>query len=279
MNLLGKTGLNVMPIGFGGIVVMDSEPEQASRIVEDAIEFGINYFDVAPSYGNAEQMLGPALEPFRKDIFLACKTHLRDAKGARETLDKSLAHLKTDYFDVFQLHAITDVEEDVKASFAKGGAMETILDAKKAGIIKHVGFSAHSEAAALAAMNEYDFDTVMLPVSFALHYQKQFETRVIDEAKKRDYGIIALKTLSSNKRPEGQTPVKYKKCWYDPIDDPELAELAMCWTLSQGASLAISPGEEQLLRMMMKLYPKLHRLTEAEIQTLKTYAASQTPIF
>jgi aryl-alcohol dehydrogenase-like predicted oxidoreductase len=110
MNLLGKTGLNVMPIGFGSIVVMDSEPAEASRIVEDAVEFGINYFDVAPSYGNSEQKLGPALEPFRKDIHLACKTHLRDAKGARETLDQSLEYLKTDYFDVFQLHAdlVTD---------------------------------------------------------------------------------------------------------------------------------------------------------------------------
>jgi len=279
MNPLGKTGLNVMPIGFGGIVVMDAEPQQASKAVADAVEFGINYFDVAPSYGNSEQVLGPALEPFRKDIHMACKTHRRDAKGARETLDQSLKHLKTDYFDVFQLHAITDVEEDVKASFAKGGAMETILEAKKAGIIKHVGFSAHSETAALAALNEYDFDTVMLPVSFVLHYQKGFESRVLEEAKKRNCGIIALKTLSSNKRPEEKTPVKYPKCWYDPIDDPELAELAMCWTLSQDVSLAISPGEEELLRMMMKLYPKLHRLTETEIETLKSYAASQAPIF
>ncbi|VGO11800.1 General stress protein 69 [Pontiella desulfatans] len=279
MNLLGKTGLNVMPIGFGGIVVMDSEPKQASRAVADAIEFGINYFDVAPSYGNAEEKLGPALEPFRKDIHLACKTHRRDAKGARETLDQSLEHLKTDYFDVFQLHAITDVEEDVKAAFAKGGAMETILEARKAGIIKHVGFSAHSEAAALAALNEYDFDTVMLPVSFVLHYQKQFESKVLKEAKKRNCGIIALKTLSSNKRPEGQAPLKYKKCWYEPIDDPGLAELAMCWTLSQGVSLAVSPGEEVLLRMMMDLYPKLHKLTESEMETLKAYAAPQVPIF
>ncbi|VGO11813.1 General stress protein 69 [Pontiella desulfatans] len=279
MNVLGKTGLNVSPIGFGGIVVMDYEPEQASRIVADAVEFGINYFDVAPSYGNAEEKLGPALEPFRKDIHLACKTHLRDAKGARETLDQSLEYLKTDYFDVFQLHAITDVEEDVKAVFAKGGAMETILDAKKAGIIKHVGFSAHSEAAALAALNEYDFDTVMLPVSFVLHYQKQFESKVLEEAKKRNCGIIALKTLSSNKRPDGQTPIKYKKCWYEPIDDPEIAELAMCWTLSQGVSLAVSPGEEVLLKMMMELYPKLHKLSESEIETLKAYAASQVPIF
>jgi predicted aldo/keto reductase-like oxidoreductase len=279
MNQLGKTGLNVMPIGFGGIVVMDSDPAAATKAVADAVEFGINYFDVAPSYGNAEEKLGPALEPFRNDIHLACKTHLRDAKGAKETLDQSLEYLKTDYFDVFQLHAITDVEEDVKAAFAKGGAMETVLDAKKADIIKHVGFSAHSEAAALAALEEYDFDTVMLPVSFVLHYQKGFESRVLEEAKKRNCGIIALKTLSSNKRPEGQTPIKYKKCWYEPIDDPDLAELAMCWTLSQGVSLAVSPGEEVLLRMMMELYPKLHKLSESEIETLKAYASSQAPIF
>ena len=82
MKRLGKTELMVSPLGFGGIVVMNSRAGQAASIVEEAVEFGINYFDVAPAYGNAEEKLGPALAPFRKDIFLSCKTHLRDAAGA-----------------------------------------------------------------------------------------------------------------------------------------------------------------------------------------------------
>ena len=279
MKRLGKTDLQVMPIGFGGILVMDAEPARAAGIVAEAVEFGINYFDIAPSYGNAEEKLGPALAPFRKDIYLACKTHMRDAKGARETLDQSLKNLQTDYFDVFQLHGLADVEKDVKTSLAKGGAMETIISAKKAGIVRHIGFSAHSPEAALTAIQEYDFDTVMYPINFVLSFDKQFEAKVIKEAEKRDMGIIALKTLAKQKRPEGKSPQKYKKCWYQPIDDIELAELAMCWTFQQGVSAAISPGEEALLKMMMQVYPKLHKLSNHELEKLKDFAEHKAPIF
>ena len=81
---LGKTGKKLSIIGFGGIVVKDVSSKFASEVVERSIEKGVNYFDVAPSYGNAEVMLGPALKPFRDKVFLACKTGERDAKGAEK---------------------------------------------------------------------------------------------------------------------------------------------------------------------------------------------------
>src|ERR1700742_5356562 len=102
---LGKTGEHLSIIGFGGIVVMDEDPTQASNIVAEAVDRGVNYFDVAPSYGDAQERLGPALAPYRKNCFLACKTEGRKRDDSRAQLENSLKLLKTDHVDLYQFHA------------------------------------------------------------------------------------------------------------------------------------------------------------------------------
>src|SRR6476619_6415083 len=96
--LLGETGRELSIVGFGGIVVMDTEPPEASRLVAEAVDRGVNYFDVAPSYGNAEERLGPALEPYRDRVFLACKTQKRTKQDAAAELRDSLRRMRTDHF-------------------------------------------------------------------------------------------------------------------------------------------------------------------------------------
>jgi len=140
---------------------------------------------VSPTYGDAELKLGPALEPYRKKVFLACKTGQRRREGALEELNESLRRLRTDYLDLYQLHSITDVKDDVDVVFAKGGAIEVFLEAEKQGRIRYLGFSAHSEQAALAAMDRYDFDSVLLPINFATFYKGDFGPRVIAAAKSK----------------------------------------------------------------------------------------------
>ena len=108
---LGQTGEMLSKIGFGGIVVMNAAPAEASALVKLAIDSGINYFDVAPSYGDAEIKLGPALEPYRKGVFLACKTGKRTKAEARAELEQSLKNLRTDHFDLYQHHAVTSLED------------------------------------------------------------------------------------------------------------------------------------------------------------------------
>ena len=99
----GQTGVKLSIIGFGGIVVDGAEQQHANRVVAEAFEKGVNYFDVSPTYGDAELKLGPALEPYRKKVFLACKTGQRRREGALEELNESLKRLRTDYFDLYQL--------------------------------------------------------------------------------------------------------------------------------------------------------------------------------
>jgi len=131
---LGKTGEMLSVIGFGGIVVRDAIPDTAAADVANAIKAGVNYFDVAPSYGDAEIKLGPALQPWRKSVFLACKTGMRTRDEARHELEQSLIHLRTDHFDLYQHHAVTTIA-DVEKIFAAGGAQETFLKAKEEGMI------------------------------------------------------------------------------------------------------------------------------------------------
>ena len=140
---LGKTGEKLSIIGFGGIVVMDQEPTAAANIVSEAVDRGINYFDVAPSYGNAQERLGPALAPYRKNCFLACKTDGRMKDDSRAQLEESLKLLKTDHVDLYQFHALTKMA-DLDKVLGPGGAMETMEAAKKEGKIRYIGFSVHS---------------------------------------------------------------------------------------------------------------------------------------
>ena len=167
---LGKTGEHLSLIGFGGIVVMNEDTGHSNNIVAEAVDRGVNYFDVAPSYGNAQERLGAALAPYRKNCFLACKTEGRKKDDSRKQLEESLRLLKTDHVDLYQFHALTKMI-DLDEVLAPGGAMETMEAAKKEGKIRYIGFSVHSAETALAAMSRYNFDTVLFPVNFVLFSQ------------------------------------------------------------------------------------------------------------
>jgi aryl-alcohol dehydrogenase-like predicted oxidoreductase len=276
---LGKTQRQLSIIGFGGIVVTNAKPLNAAEIVAESIDKGINYFDVSPTYGDAELKLGPALKPFRSKCFLACKTGRRDRAGAKEELDNSLKNLKTDHLDLYQLHALIDVETDVKAALSKDGAIQTFLEARKQGIIDLIGFSAHSPQAALAAMREFDFDTILYPVNFCCHFQGNFDQEVLAEAKKRNMGILALKAMAKQKWQNDEGLKAHPKCWYEPISQPEIASLALRWTLSQGITAAIPPGEEQFFRMAMAIAATYKDLSADELSILEKLSIDLQHIF
>ena len=109
--VLGNTGEKLSIVGFGSICLRNNGQEFADKLVPKAFEAGINYFDVAPGYGDAQELLGPPLKPFREKVFLACKTGKRDRAGAEEELNESLNFLKTDHFDLYQFHGVKTMEE------------------------------------------------------------------------------------------------------------------------------------------------------------------------
>jgi aryl-alcohol dehydrogenase-like predicted oxidoreductase len=276
----GQTGVKLSIIGFGGIVVKDAEQQHANRVVAEAFEKGVNYFDVAPTYGDAELKLGPALEPYRKKVFLACKTTQRLREGASEELKRSLERLHTDYLDLYQLHAITDVVKDVDTVFAKGGAMEVFMEAKKQGQVRYLGFSAHSEQAALVAMDRYNFDSILFPVNFATFHKGSFGPKVIAAAKSKGLAILALKALARQQWPQDDPSRKeYPKCWYQPLTEWDQAKLGLYFTLSQPVTAAIPPGEESLFRMALDLAMNFKPVSTQDLEKAKLMAESLNPIF
>ena len=274
---LGKTGEMLSMIGFGGIIVDKATTEQAASRVKEAIDHEINYFDVAPSYGNAEEMLGPALEPYRQDVFLACKTQERKKEGARRELEQSLKYLHTDHFDLYQLHAVTTLE-DVDTIFGKGGALETFVEAREEGRVKYLGFSAHSVEAALALMNGFDFDTILFPFNFAAWYHGNFGPQVMEEAKKREMGILSLKAMAWRRWEEDEERT-IDKTWYKPLTDKEQAREGLRFTLSHPVTAAIPPGHEDLFSMALGLASQFKPMDKDEIGAIKEKAMLTDPIF
>jgi aryl-alcohol dehydrogenase-like predicted oxidoreductase len=267
-------------IVFGGFLLNNMEQSWANQVVSQAIAAGVSHFDIAPTYGNAEEKLGPALEQYRDRVFISCKTQKRDKEGARQELEQSLAKLRTDHVDLYQLHAIRDVEKDVKTALGEGGAMEAFLEAKKEGKIRYIGFSAHSPEAALAALAEFDFDTVMYPVNFACHYKSGFDTDVRKVVVERNLGMIALKAMARQRWQDEAKRKWYRNCWYEPVDDPVTARKCLGWTLSrEGVSVAVPPANDDLFRMAMSLAPAAETPDDKAIAELKDLAENSVPVF
>jgi predicted aldo/keto reductase-like oxidoreductase len=266
-------------IGFGAIVLMGMEQRDANRIVADVVDKGINYFDVAPSYGGgeAETKLGPALEPHREKVFLACKTMCRDAKGASEELERSLSRLRTDHLDLYQFHAVTKMEE-VEQIFGPAGAMEAFVKGREEGKVRHLGFSAHSEEAALAMLDRFHFDSILFPTNLVCFTNGHFGPRVIQHAKEKGTARLALKAMAYTPWPKGEEH-GYPKCWYKPISDPDLAGLALRFTLSEDITAAIPPGDERLFRIALAAAGGFKPLTESERRELVERAKGLEPLF
>lgn len=274
---LGRTGESLSIVGFGGIIVMDETAADAARMVGSAIDAGCNYFDVAPSYGNAETMLGPALEPYRKNVFLACKTTNRTNTDAAKELRASLGRMKTDRFDLYQLHAIT-TEEDTNTAFGPGGALEALVEAKREGLVRFLGFSAHSETAALKAMATHAFDTILFPFSVGSWRDGHFGPKVLDTAKAKGMGLLALKALGKRNLNSGEAR-PWKKCCYKPVDTYEEAAAGLRFTLSLPITAAVSPGHIELFNWMVKAAHEFQPLPRNEIPAVLQPSLGFGPIF
>lgn len=273
----GKKGDKISIIGLGGIVLARLPQKEADAIAREAFERGINYFDVAPTYWDAEERMGPAIKSFRDKIFLACKTTRRDAKGAQEELESSLRKLQTDHFDLYQLHGLSKMEE-LEQCFAPGGAMEVFLKAREQGKVRYIGFSAHSEEVALEAIKRFSFDSALFPFNFVTLFKGNFGWELLKEAPKRGVTLLALKALARTHWQEGAK--RLEKCWYEPITDPKLAEIALRFTLSlPNITAAIPPGDENIFRMAIPFAERFRKITQREEQLLRAEAEKLTPIF
>ncbi len=275
--LLGKTGEKLSIIGFGGIMLNDNTQESANEFVAKAYDAGINYFDISPEYGNAQEKLGLALRSYRGNCFLACKTQKRDAAEAEKQLNESLKAFNTDHFDLYQLHALSSTDE-VEKAFAPGGAMEVFVRAREQGKVRFLGFSAHDVDAALLAMKKFDFDSILFPINFNCWKNGDFGPQVYDIARSKGMGILALKAMALTTLGEGEKKL-YKNVWYRPVQDDELTRLALRYTLSKELTAAIPPGDAGFFWKAVDVAHNFKPISAPENEALTKLATGEPPLF
>jgi len=285
MFLIPKRKLNdgrlISIIGFGGLMVAGITQSYADRVVEEAISAGVNFFDVAPTYGDAEIKLGHSLSGKRDKVLLSCKTTRRDKQGSLFELTQSRKRLKTDYFDFYVLHGIRDIKNDVEPACSKDGVLMTAIDAKKQGIVARIGFSAHTEESAISALNAYDFDFVVFPINIFCFLSSNFGERIIRITEQKNIDLIGIKSLALGKWQDSAMKQKYPNCWYQPIENTGIAKIALSWALNQNVVSLIPPADIKMFRCALDLVEcaLTSKPMEDDIERVKELLQDIVPIF
>ena len=242
---LGRTGLDVSVVGFGGTWISELSMEEAVKVVRRAFELGINYFDTAKLDGDSEEKLGAALEDVRDRCVYATKTASRTRSESLSDFKSSLRRLKTDRLDVIQLHGIDD-EETLGKAVGAGGSLEMCKKARREGLVDYIGITGHKPRVLIKAIETNEFDTILVPLNVVT---RQTLEELIPRAKELDVGVAVMKPLSAKTS-------RLITCLYNPSlsllsDEPELKALlgqdtalmvrnALRFVLAQDVSVAVT---------------------------------------
>jgi aryl-alcohol dehydrogenase-like predicted oxidoreductase len=266
---------------FGAAALWTATQAEADAVMEQVIAAGVNHIDVAPSYGLAEELIGPWMPRVRDQFFLGCKTMERTAEGAAAELRRSLERLGVDAFDLYQIHAITTME-DLDAATCAGGALDAIVAAREEGLTKHIGITGHgvdSPAIFREALRRFDFDTVLFPLNFVQYANPVFRanaTALLAECHGRDVGVMIIKSVTRS--PWHGQPQTYQT-WYRPFDEPDSIQRAVDFALSQDVTGLCTAGDPRLLLLMLHACAAFTPMSGAEQEALIATANLFAPLF
>jgi predicted aldo/keto reductase-like oxidoreductase len=268
---LGRSGHQNSVLIYGAAALSEVDQDTADASIQLALDAGINHFDVAASYGDAELRLGPWMPDIRDRIFLATKTGLRDREGAWAQINQSLERLQIDRLDLIQVHAVGDTEE-LDLVTRPGGSLEAVARARDEGLAGAVGITGHGHQAPathLEALGRFPFDTVLTPLNWVLGqdpaYLADYQA-LVAEILAQDAGLMIIKVASRRNWPEGPDGHEYST-WYEPFDDQERITAAVAWVLSHPEVTGIAtPGDVRLLPLLIQAERRLGEigLDEAE---------------
>ncbi|MDX6309267.1 MAG: hypothetical protein QOI06_2313 [Nocardioidaceae bacterium] len=241
---------------YGGAALSDVSQDVADRSIQQALDGGINHFDVAADYGEAELRLGPWMSETRDRIFLATKTGKRDRESAWREIHASLQRLQTDRVDLLQLHAIGDLGE-LNPATAPGGVLEAAVRAQEEGLAGAIGITGHGHQAPathLEALRRYPFATVLTPLNPVLWRDESYRgdyQALVDQVRREDVGLMTIKTVSRRNWPDGAD--QSYTTWYEPYDDQARITAAVSWVLSHDEVTGIpTAGDVRLLGMLLE---------------------------
>jgi len=252
---LGALGHSSSVLIYGAAALGGVDQDTADRSIQQALGAGINHFDVAASYGDAELRLGPWMSGIRKEIFLATKTGDRTRDEAWASINRSLERLQTDRVDLLQLHAVGDLTE-LDTVLGAGGGIEAAVRAQDEGLVGAIGITGHGDQAAathLEALRRFPFATVLTPLNPVLwrdaDYRSNYQA-LAAEVQRRDVGLMTIKTVSRRNWPE-ETTNSYDT-WYEPFDDAERIRAAVSWVLAHPEITGLATaGDVRLLGMII----------------------------
>jgi len=277
----GRTGHMSTIAIFGGAAFWKISQADADKVMEQIIEAGINHIDIAPSYGQAEERVGPWMPRERNRFFLGCKTTERTKQGAWDEMQRSLKLLQTKTFDLYQCHAITTMEE-LDAITMKGGALEAFVEARQRGLIKFIGITGHGVNAPqiyLEALRRFDFDSILFPLNFVQmgnpEYRKYAE-ELIAACKAKDVGMMIIKTIT--KAPWGERQ-RTATTWYEPFDKLDEIQRAVNFALSYDVTGLCTAGDTHVLPMILKACENFKKLNDNEKEKMIQSAQQFEPLF
>jgi aryl-alcohol dehydrogenase-like predicted oxidoreductase len=295
---LGRTGHLSSVVIFGAAAVGMVDEATATAALDRALAAGVNQIDVAPTYGEAELRVGPWLAHHRHEIFLGCKTRQRTDNGAAKELRRSLERLRTDHVDLYQLHAVTDMET-LEETLARGGALEAILEARDEGLLRYIGITGHGHQAPAVfaeALRRFPFDTVMFPLNsvlyanqtyrrdaqalLALCQEKDVGVQIIKSAARQPWpGAVVRQRVMRMPAPEDRARHPYTT-WYEPHDQQEAIDQAVWFVLSQpGVTAIASSGDVRILARILESAGRGRRLSDAEQETIVAAADPAHTVF
>lgn len=195
--VLGKTGYQVGIFSLGGQATLEQAgtEKESIKIINRAIDLGVNYIDTAAAYGQgiSETYIGKVMKDRRNEVFLATKTHNRSYDGSMQLLEKSLKQLQTDRIDLWQLHNVR-TEDDLKKIFASDGAIKALEEARRSGVVRYLGITGHYDPWVLKkGIDEYDFDCILMALNAADRHNKSFIDNLLPFAVQKNLGIIGMK--------------------------------------------------------------------------------------
>lgn len=276
---LGRTGHRSSVAILGCAAFSRATPEQTAESFEQALRAGVNHIDVAPSYGEAEANLGPLLPDHRDELFVACKTHRRNREGVEQLLEQSLRRLRVDHFDLYQLHGVTDVDD----LDSRSDAIEVLLAAKAQGMTRFVGITGHdlgTARAQLTALERWDLDTVMFPLSPRLWSEAAYRDDVqalLARCEAHDVGVQVIKAVSW--RPWGETTPALDT-WYEPRTDPALIGRGVDFVLgTPGVHCFATPGDRRLLADVLAAATQPGAVSASRREAMVDEAAGEPLIF
>jgi aryl-alcohol dehydrogenase-like predicted oxidoreductase len=265
---------------YGAAALGEVDQATADASISEALDAGINHFDVAADYGDAELRLAPWMPRVRAHIFLATKTGERRSQAAYAQINASLERLDTSSLDLLQLHSVGDVETLDQVT-APGGALEAALRAQEEGLVKAIGITGHTHTAPsthLEALRRHPFATVLTPLNPALwqrpEYRADYED-LVTEVRRQDVGLMTIKTVARRNWTEGSDQTF--TTWYEPHSEPERIRASVSWVLSHPELSGLAtPGDVRLLRHVVAAERARMSVEEAE-QVLAGDSAYSSP--